>query len=58
MTNFIKKLSVPQIIVGAYASLILIGAILLSLPIASAQGIWTPFLMHFFPPHPLLQLQE
>lgn len=28
MTNFIKKLSVPQIIVGAYASLILIGVIL------------------------------
>ena len=48
MTNFIKKLSVPQIIVGAYASLILIGAILLSLPIASAQGIWTPFFDAFF----------
>lgn len=48
MTSFIKKMSVPQIIVGAYAALILIGTVLLSLPIASAQRIWTPFFDAFF----------
>ena len=41
-------MSVPQIIVGAYASLIVIGAILLSLPISTTQRIWTPFFDAFF----------
>ncbi len=48
MNKFIKKLSVPQIIVGAYASLILIGTILLALPMSSVQRIWTPFFDAFF----------
>ena len=45
LTDFIKKLSVPQIIVGAYTTLILI---LLALPISTAQRIWTPFFEAFF----------
>lgn len=48
ITNFVRKMSVPQIIVGAYASLIVIGAILLSLPISTTQRIWTPFFDAFF----------
>lgn len=46
--NLIKKMSVPQIIVGAYVALILIGTILLALPISTAQRIWTPFFDAFF----------
>ena len=48
MIDYIKKMSVPQIIVGAYSILILVGAILLSLPISSAEGIWTSSLDAFF----------
>lgn len=48
MIEYIKKLSVPQIIVGAYTILILVGTLLLALPISSAQRIWTPTLDAFF----------
>ena len=48
MIEYIKKMSVPQIIVGAYTLLILVGTILLALPISSAQRIWTPALDAFF----------
>lgn len=44
MRNFIQKLSIPQTIVFAYASMIFFGGILLSLPISSASGEWTPFI--------------
>ena len=46
--NVVKKMSVPQIIVGAYSTLILLGTILLALPISTVQGIWTPFFDAFF----------
>lgn len=48
MIEYIKKLSVPQIIVGAYTILILVGTLLLALPISSTQRIWTPALDAFF----------
>lgn len=46
--NVVKKMSVPQIIVGGYSTLILLGTILLALPISTVQGIWTPFFDAFF----------
>lgn len=39
----IHRLSSFQIITGGFACVILIGALLLMLPISSAQGAWTPF---------------
>lgn len=48
MIEYIKKLSVPQTIVGAYTILILVGTLLLALPISSTQRIWTPALDAFF----------
>lgn len=48
MIEYIKKLSVPQIIVVAYTILILVGTLLLALPISSTQRIWTPALDAFF----------
>lgn len=48
MTKYLQKLSAPQIIVLAYASLILLGGLLLWLPISSASGDWTPFIDAIF----------
>lgn len=48
MSNFFDKMSIPQIIVLAYASLILTGGVLLSLPISSASGDWTSFIDALF----------
>lgn len=51
MSRFIKHrvhLSTPQIVVMGFAALILAGAILLSLPISSAQRQFTPFLDALF----------
>ncbi len=43
MNKYIKKLSIPQSIILAYAFLILIGSLLLWFPISSANGHWTSF---------------
>lgn len=43
-----KKLSIPQYIALGFAMTILMGGILLSLPIASRSGEWTPFLDALF----------
>lgn len=51
MSRFVKRrirLSTPQIVVLGFAALILVGAILLSLPISSAQKQFTPFLDSLF----------
>ncbi len=48
MIKFLKKLSIPQYIVLAYASLITIGGFLLWLPISSANGDWTSFIDALF----------
>lgn len=48
MIEFIKKLSIPQIIVIGYVTVILTGGILLSLPISSASGNVTPFIDSLF----------
>lgn len=48
MSNFLKKLSIPQTIVLAYAFAITCGAILLWLPLSSANGEWTSFIDALF----------
>lgn len=48
MSNFLDRMSIPQIIVLAYATLILTGGILLSLPFSSASGEWTSFIDALF----------
>lgn len=48
MTNYLKKLSIPQIIVMTYIIFIALGTFLLALPISSAAGIWTPFIDALF----------
>lgn len=48
MIDYIKKMSVPQIIVGAYTLLILVGTILLALPISTVDRTWTHALEAFF----------
>ena len=48
MEFFLKKLSIAQTIVLAYAFLITCGAILLWLPISSSSGEWTPFIDALF----------
>ncbi len=48
MSKLLNKLSIPQIIMLAYATLILTGGLLLSLPFSSADGIWTPFIDALF----------
>lgn len=46
--NFLKKLSVPQYLSFGFLSVILTGAILLSLPISSRSGEFTPFIDALF----------
>lgn len=48
MSNFLKKLSVAQTIVIAYTFVITCGALLLWLPISSANGEWTSFIDALF----------
>lgn len=48
MDKLLQKMSIPQIIVLAYASLIMVGGLLLSLPISSANGEWTAFIDALF----------
>ncbi len=48
MSKVLNKLSIPQIIIVAYALLILTGGLLLSLPFSSADGGWTPFIDALF----------
>jgi len=48
MTKFLDKLSIPQIIMIAYVSVITIGTILLTLPFASATGEWTSIVDSLF----------
>jgi Trk-type K+ transport systems, membrane components len=48
MSNFLKRLSIPQTIVLAYAFAITCGAILLWLPLSSANGEWTTFIDALF----------
>lgn len=44
MANYLQKMSISQIIVFVYLSVILIGTGLLMLPVSSTQGEWTSFL--------------
>lgn len=44
MKEIFNRFSIPQIIVGGFASVILIGAFLLMLPVSSASGQWSMFL--------------
>lgn len=48
MSKLTNNFSIPQIIISAYASLILLGGILLSMPISSADGTWTSFIDALF----------
>jgi len=48
MSNFLKKLSIAQTIVIAYAFVITCGALLLWLPFSSASGEWTSFIDALF----------
>src|SRR5699024_7158398 len=48
MSKLFKNMSIPQVILLAYTALILFGGFLLSLPIASANGNWTPFIDALF----------
>ena len=48
MSNFLKKLSVAQTIVIAYAFVITCGALLLWFPFSSASGEWTSFIDALF----------
>lgn len=43
MRNFLKKISVSQIVIIGFLALILVGSLLLSLPIASNDGEWTDY---------------
>ena len=48
MSKLLNKMSIPQIIISAYASLIFTGGLLLSLPFSSATGDWTAFIDALF----------
>lgn len=48
MSKLTDNFSIPQIIISTYASLILLGGILLSMPISSADGTWTSFIDALF----------
>ena len=48
MSNLRKKLTYTQIIVLSFLSIILIGSLLLTLPLSSRSGEWTPFLDAMF----------
>ena len=48
MSKKLQNMSIPQIIILAYASLILFGGILLALPFSSASGEWTSFIDALF----------
>lgn len=48
MSKLTNNFSIPQIIISTYASLILLGGILLSMPISSADGTWTSFIDALF----------
>lgn len=48
MLKLLDKMTIPQMLVSAYAALILTGGILLSLPISSANGEWTMFIDALF----------
>lgn len=43
MRNFLKRISVSQIVILGFLALILVGSFLLSLPIASNDGEWTDY---------------
>jgi trk system potassium uptake protein TrkH len=42
-----------QIMILGFAGVILLGALVLMLPIATVQRVWTPFMRHCLPPLPL-----
>src|SRR5699024_12598861 len=46
--RIIDKLTIPQIVVCIYLSLILIGGFLLMLPVSSQAGTWTNFVDAIF----------
>lgn len=48
MIKIFKRLSIPQVIVLAYLLIILIGAVLLTLPFSAANGEWTSFIDALF----------
>lgn len=48
MKKILTELSIPQIIILAYTSLILIGGVLLWLPFSSTNGEWTSFIDALF----------
>lgn len=48
MTKLLNRLSIPQIIVLAYIFFILLGALLLSLPVATQSTLGTPFIDALF----------
>lgn len=48
INKFISKLSIPQMIVGGFLGILVIGGALLMLPIATNTGVSTPFIDAFF----------
>ena len=48
-----RHLTSFQIMILGFAGVILLGALVLMLPIASAQRLWTPFREALFSPQPL-----
>ena len=48
ISRFVSKLSIPQMIVGGFLGILMIGGSLLMLPIATTSGISTPFIDAFF----------
>lgn len=48
MSKLLNKMSIAQIIIWAYALLVLTGGLLLSFPFSSANGEWTPYIDALF----------
>ena len=48
LNNYMHRLSGVQFIALGYLAVIFIGSFLLSLPIASKQGVWTPYINSLF----------
>lgn len=48
MNNLLQKFSYTRIIAFSFLFVILLGSVLLSLPISTADGVWTPFLDSLF----------
>src|SRR5690554_3003999 len=46
--NIIKKMTVPQMVVGGFLGILVIGGLLLMLPISSSSGVSTNFWDAFF----------